>query len=66
MKGHETTATLCVWAIYSLIKHNEVEQYVLKDIVDNTPDDGRLTFESLEKMDYLDAFLKEVLRLYPP
>ncbi len=65
--GHETTATLCVWAIYCLIKHKECEKLVFEDIVKHSPNDGgKLTFASLEDMEYFDAFLKEVLRLYPP
>ncbi|KAL3772373.1 hypothetical protein ACHAWU_005550 [Discostella pseudostelligera] len=64
--GHETTATLCVWAIFSIIKHKEVEHLVVDDILKHSPKNARMTFESVEKMDYLDAFLKEVLRLHPP
>jgi cytochrome P450 len=66
MEGHETTSTLCVWAIYCLLKHPEKQKLVLDDIMKHSPIDGRVTLESTEKMEYLDAFLKEVLRLFPP
>jgi cytochrome P450 len=39
---------------------------VVDDILKHSPKNARMTFESVEKMDYLDAFLKEVLRLHPP
>jgi len=64
--GHETTATLCVWAIYCLIQHPRVQKLVLDDIMNHAPKEGQITLESLEKMAYFEAFLNEVLRLYPP
>ena len=64
--GHETTSTLCVFSIYCLIQHPEKQRLVLEDIVMHAPKDGQITLESLENMNYFKAFLKEVLRLYPP
>lgn len=64
--GHETTATLCNWAIYCLIKNPHVQKLVLDDINKFAPKDGHITLEDLEKMDYFEAFLNEVLRVYPP
>ncbi|KAL7536433.1 hypothetical protein ACHAXR_009916 [Thalassiosira sp. AJA248-18] len=64
--GHETTSTLCVWAIYCLVLHPHVQSRVLDDILKHAPKDGQITLESLEKMTYFEAFLSEVLRLYPP
>lgn len=63
--GHETTATLCVWAIYCLIQHPEVQERVLEDITKHCPKEGEITLESFAHMDYFEAFLKEVLRMYP-
>ena len=65
-EGHETTATLCVWAIYCLIQNPRVQALVLDDILNHAPKEGQITLESLEKMAYFEAFLNEVLRLYPP
>jgi len=64
--GHETTSTLCVWSIYCLIQHPRVQSLVLEDILKHAPKEGQITLESLDKMSYLEAFLNEVLRLYPP
>jgi len=64
--GHETTATLCNWAIYCLIRYPHIQDRVVDDIKKNAPHAGTITLDLLDKMDYFDAFLNEVLRLYPP
>mmetsp|Transcript_20202 Transcript_20202/g.43907 ORF Transcript_20202/g.43907 Transcript_20202/m.43907 type:complete len:520 (-) Transcript_20202:1368-2927(-) len=64
--GHETTSTLCVWAIYCLIKNPKKQKLVFDDIMNHAPKDGPITLESLERMSYFEAFLNEVLRMYPP
>jgi len=64
--GHETTSTLCSWAIYCLTQHPHLQKLVLEDIMEHAPKDGQITLKSIEKMTYFDAFVKEVLRLYPP
>ncbi|KAL9191099.1 hypothetical protein ACHAXT_000805 [Thalassiosira profunda] len=64
--GHETTSTLCVWSLYCLIQHPEIQKLVYQDIQKHWPKDGQITLAALEKMTYFDAFLSEVLRMYPP
>lgn len=64
--GHETTATLCSWAIYSIAKHPNIQQ-LLYDEITKTYDFGkRPDVDSCDKMEYMDCFLKEVLRFWPP
>ena len=65
-QGHETTSTFCVWAIYCLTKYPNVHKLVLEDILKHAPTHGQITLDSLEKMSYFEAFLYEVLRMYPP
>jgi hypothetical protein len=48
------------------MKYPGKQKLVLDDIMKHSPIDGRVTLESTEKMEYFDAFLKEVLRLFPP
>lgn len=76
--GHETTSTWCYWCTFALCKHPDVQQKVYDDIMKHAPipvqseestsheNDATIPLEALEKMQYLDAFMKEVLRLYPP
>lgn len=74
--GHETTSTWCYWALYALAKFPDVQERVYQDIHKHARGDSGgnhateqqqpLDLESIEKMEYLNAFLNEVLRLYPP
>lgn len=66
--GSETSATLISWAIWLLSQHSRVLQNLRDELKalkiyenENPP-----TFEELQKCVFLDAVLKETLRLYPP
>ena len=62
--GHETTSAALAWTLHSLLDHPEVEKRLRAEIasVGGTP----ISLPSLMKMPYLDAVLKESLRLHPP
>ena len=65
--GHETTSTLCYWALYALAKHPDVQEKVLQDIEKHAvSDDEQIDLETVEKMEYFLAFLNECLRLTSP
>ena len=63
--GHETTSTLCTWAIYCLTEYPHVQKLVFEEI-NTKASEGIIGIDSVESMPYLEAFLNEVLRLYPP
>lgn len=58
----------CYWAMYALAKFPDVQQKLYNDIMSKAPKDTtiQIPLEQVEAMDYLGAFLQEVLRLYPP
>jgi len=64
--GHETTSTLIVWTIYCLILHPDSEKKVFEDVTRYAQGSTQITIEQCDKMEYLSAFVKEVMRLYPP
>lgn len=69
--GHETTSTWCYWATYCLCQYPEIQERLYQDIISHAPmkegvADDDIDVAMIEKMEYLDAFLKEVLRLYAP
>lgn len=64
--GHETTSTWCNMAIYAFTQHPRVQNLVYEDVIHHAPPSTALTHEVVEKMEYLNAFLQEVLRMYPP
>ncbi|CAB9518139.1 methylcoclaurine 3'-hydroxylase isozyme 1 [Seminavis robusta] len=70
LAGHETTSTWCYWALYAMAKHPDVQDKVFQDVIknlkDTNNDDSNVTLEEAENMEYLSAFLNEVLRMYPP
>lgn len=65
--GHETTSTWLYWALINLAKYPDVQDRVLDDILKHAPLSVKeITLEHVEKMEYMNAFLQEVLRVNPP
>jgi len=64
--GRDTTACTLSWSMYCLASYPEVERRVLEEI-DEVLKGAQPTFEDVDtRLPYLHAFIKEVLRLYPP
>ena len=67
-EGHDTTSSAMLSAFYVIAKNRKVRGKLETEVdtifKGNTARD--VTEEDLNEMPYLDAFLKEVLRLYPP
>lgn len=63
--GHETTAKALTWAWYVLSQHADI-QARLHDELDTVLGGRMPTMDDLPSLPYLDRFLKEVLRIYPP
>ncbi|GFR44797.1 hypothetical protein Agub_g6132, partial [Astrephomene gubernaculifera] len=62
--GHETTATTTAALLYCIAAHPAVRQRVeaeLQGVLDGRPP----SFDDLERLPYLQACAKEVMRLYP-
>lgn len=65
--GHETTSTWLYWALYALSIYPEVQNRVHENVVKHAPSTvPEILMEHVDKMDYMNAFLLEVLRMYPP
>lgn len=62
--GHETTAAMLTWACYLLTQHPDIEEKLRAEI-DAVVGTKQIQFEQIGEMPYLDAVLKETLRLYP-
>ncbi|CAM4953017.1 unnamed protein product [Rotaria socialis] len=66
--GYETTSTALAYAAYVLATHPE-EQRQLQEHIDNYFDSEtenvRPSYDTVSKMDYLDMFIRETLRMYP-
>lgn len=73
--GHETSATTVSWALMVLAQDHAVQDKLRAEIGAllrkvrlgaQDDDDEDLSFNEVDKLPYLDHFLKEVLRVYPP
>lgn len=64
--GHETTATLCTWAIYCMTKYPSIQQRLYDEVMEAHGPKDKINVDTCDKMEYMECFLKEVLRLYPP
>lgn len=62
--GHETTAAVLTWAVFLLSQH-PVKMKKAQSEIDAVLGQGRTTFESLKKLEYLRLIVVESLRLYP-
>ncbi|ERN13159.1 cytochrome P450 77A2 [Amborella trichopoda] len=63
--GTDTTATAVEWAMAHLVADSEIQTRVRAEI-DRVSPDHRVNDEDVEKMEYLQAFVKETLRKHPP
>ncbi|PJF40811.1 MAG: cytochrome P450, partial [Candidatus Thermofonsia Clade 1 bacterium] len=63
--GHDTSTGLLAWAMYLLGAHPESAQR-LRAEVDTALGEAPPTMERLAQLKYLDRFIDETLRLYPP
>lgn len=63
--GHETTALALVFALYLLSEH-PTEAATLRAEIDAELAGRSIAVRDLERLRYLDAVIRETLRLYPP
>lgn len=61
----ETTSIALSWALHALATHPEVDQRLHEELRRELGE-RPVTVEDLPRLSYLEAFLKESLRLYPP
>ncbi|CAH1382250.1 unnamed protein product, partial [Tenebrio molitor] len=65
--GFETSSTTMTFALYELSKHQELQDKV-RDEVDTVLAiyGGKITYEAIQEMKYMDQVINETLRKYPP
>lgn len=68
LAGHDTIAGAMNFSIFQLGQHPDAQDRILEEIDGalNENAGAPLTFEEINRMDYLNRFIKEILRLYPP
>jgi cytochrome P450 len=63
--GHDTASLAMTYTLYAVATHPAVEERVLEEI-DETLADSDPTVDDLGSLPYLDAVVREAMRLYPP
>ncbi|KAK3578025.1 hypothetical protein CHS0354_006698 [Potamilus streckersoni] len=63
--GYETTASLLRYAAYELALHPEIDQKLVQEIREQVGE-SELTHDKLSELKYMDQFVNETLRFYPP
>ncbi|XP_044755551.1 probable cytochrome P450 6a13 [Coccinella septempunctata] len=63
--GTESTALPLALGLHELACHPDIQDELRREIYQNLDIDGNVTYESLNKMKYLDMVVKETLRLHP-
>ncbi|KAK1300864.1 Cytochrome P450 77A2 [Acorus calamus] len=65
--GTDTTATAVEWAVARFIETPSMQARIYEEVVAVVGGDGRKVDEGdIERMEYLQAFVKELLRKHPP
>jgi len=62
--GHETTAASLGWLVSILASHPEIQEKARAEVLEKVSDP--FTHETLKELPYIDALIKETMRLYPP
>lgn len=63
--GHETTSVSTTWALYALAKHPLVQSNLRQELL-NAGLGDEPTMGELDRLPYLDAVLKETMRVLTP
>ncbi|EDW02009.1 GH20137 [Drosophila grimshawi] len=65
LAGFETSSSTMSYCLYELAQHTDIQQKLREDIKNVLQQhDGKLTYESIKAMRYLDQVISETLRLY--
>ncbi|CAL8117836.1 unnamed protein product [Orchesella dallaii] len=65
--GFDTLQSLVIFSAYNLALHQEVQEKLVEEVNSALKaNDGKLSYDVVHGMNYLDMFINETLRYYPP
>lgn len=68
--GHETTSSLCTWCLFALCQYPDIQGKIYAEVMEKAPSPNdhefRISMDLINRIPYFNAFIKEVLRFYPP
>ena len=67
-EGHDTTTSGISYCLYLLARHANVQQRAFNEVIEVLGEDREksITMRDLQDLKYLEAVIKESLRMYPP
>ncbi|XP_035789952.1 cytochrome P450 6a2-like isoform X2 [Anopheles albimanus] len=67
LEGFETSSVVLGFALYRLAKSPEIQEKLFEEVTKVlTANDGQLSYDVMQQMDYLDWVIMETLRMHPP
>ncbi|XP_071822490.1 cytochrome P450 3A24-like [Apostichopus japonicus] len=66
LAGYDTTNTGLGFIAYCLATEPEKQETLFEEVTKFAPTSEKVTYEVLSQMEYLDCFIRETLRIYPP
>ena len=66
LAGNETSSVSLAWTLYELAKNPHIQDKLRREVKEALSDEEELTWEKLEKLQFLENVIKESLRLHPP
>ncbi|XP_039315612.1 cytochrome P450 6k1 [Solenopsis invicta] len=65
--GYETSSSVMAFTLYEIAIHSEIQNRLRKEILDALHEtDGKITYDMVMSLPYLDMVVSETLRMYPP
>ncbi|XP_050293214.1 cytochrome P450 9e2-like isoform X1 [Anthonomus grandis grandis] len=64
--GFETVANVMTFGAYELATNRDVQDKLREEIKTNVSNDGKVSYETLQEMKYMDMVISEILRKWPP
>uniref|UniRef100_A0A2S2QKW6 Putative Cytochrome p450 n=1 Tax=Sipha flava TaxID=143950 RepID=A0A2S2QKW6_9HEMI len=65
--GYETSASTISYCLYELAKNQEVQEKLRQQIMETLyANDGKLSYDIIKDMKYMDMVINETLRMHPP
>ncbi|KAK6215908.1 hypothetical protein LQW54_004088 [Pestalotiopsis sp. IQ-011] len=64
--GHDTSANCVSWSLYTMATQQDVQERLRDEIENTLGGKADLSFADLDSLHYLNNFVKEALRMYPP
>ena len=66
LAGFETTATSLSYMSYLLATHPDIQERLHRELINAMDSEGEIDYDKLQALPYLDACIRETLRLFSP